>query len=74
MAYLSEKKASALGAWSARPENRRLWSFSKRELVEMVLHLAAVNTASGADAALSDGTALARVEAERTALRRAGLI
>ena len=40
MAYGSMMTARRLGAWSAQPEARKLWSLSKRELIEIALHQA----------------------------------
>ncbi len=59
--------ATTYATWNA------LMAMPKRELAEIAMHLAAICTDSY-DSAIADGTALARVNEERTALRFNGLI
>lgn len=49
-------KAQSLGAAGGRPEAALLWTLSKRELIEVALHLAAQTTAEP-DVALAGGRA-----------------
>ena len=73
MSYGSRLTAQRKGAWAARANANPLWDLSKRELIEVALHLAAQN--SGAyDDALESGQATKLVLDERKALKRAGLI
>jgi hypothetical protein len=74
MAMHTIDKAKSLGAWAGNPENRWLWTRSKRELVEMVFHLAALSSGDGADHGLSSGAALARAKEEHAALKARGMI
>jgi len=73
MAYNSEKKARRLNAWSTHPAYRDLWGLSKRELIEIALHLAGATTDS-CEEALESGEAGDIVRAERRNLRAAGLV
>ena len=73
MAMGSERKARELGAWGAAPQYSDLWAYSKRELVEIALHLAARTTGS-ADEALESGEAGNVVRQEREALRSARFV
>ena len=65
--------AASKGAWSSTPAARPLWKLSKRELVEIALHFAALATESYDDS-LQNGDAAARAMAERDALKRAGIL
>lgn len=40
MAYASYLIAHRKGAWAAHPQARKLWTLSKRELIEIALHQA----------------------------------
>lgn len=73
MPYASEKVAKKLGAWGGQPNARYLWTLSKRELIEIALHLAA-QTSGVCDDALENGDAVRLVLAEREALAQAKLI
>lgn len=65
--------AHAKGAWSANPANRELWDLSKRELIEVVLHLAAVGD-KDSYTALADGTAANLAMQEYRVLKLNGLV
>ena len=73
MPYSSKIKARKLNAWSAQPDADYIWTYSKRELVEIALHLAA-QLAESYDTALETGDAARRVMREADALARAKLI
>lgn len=73
MAHNSEKKARQLNAWSTHPAYRDLWGISKRELIEIALHLAGA-TANSCEEALESGEAGDIIREERRNLRAAGLI
>ncbi len=67
-------KARELGAHAARPENQWLWGLSKRELVEIVLHLAAVSCDVGYDEAIKSDAAQQRAHDEMNNLIAAGML
>lgn len=73
MAYSSKMKARQFGAWSTHPAYCDLWRFSKRELIEIALHLAGA-TADSCEEALESGEAGDIIREERRNLRAAGLI
>ena len=73
MSYSSELKAKDLGAWSSKGNYRRLWGYSKRELIELAIHLAAQTTDSY-ELALETEQALRIVLEEVVALRKNKLI
>jgi hypothetical protein len=59
------------GGYAGDPTHAELWELPKRELVELVLRLAAL--AEGDEASLEDGRALECVNREREALKAAGV-
>ena len=65
--------AASKGAFSSTPAALPLWNLSKRELVEIVLHLAALCT-DNYDDSLENGAAADRAMEERDALHAAGLL
>jgi len=70
------KVAAAKGAQAATSFER--WRYfaamSKRELAELVVHLAALATDSYDETITDDGALIARVDAERAALRDQGML
>jgi len=75
MGFYTQGKARQLGAWSMTSPAAPLWDLSKRELIEIALHLASLLTdEDDADEALRNGAAAQRVLDERYALKRAKLI
>lgn len=74
MGFATRSKARELGAWSATPPAAPLWALSKRELIEIALHQAALLHQGGYDTALENGEAARSVLTERRALGKAGLI
>ena len=74
--YNSMKVAAAKGAWAAQSFDR--WNYlndmSKRELAELVVHLAALATDSIDETLQSDELLIGRIQEEREALAAAGLI
>ena len=65
--------ARTKGAWAGQDRNRDLWDLSKRELIEVTLHLAACLTGEY-DNALKTDMARRRVVQEHESLRANGLI
>jgi hypothetical protein len=74
MPYTSRRKALKLNAWGSTPSATPLWGLSKRELVEIALHQAALLNHHGYDQALENGEAARSVMIEHRALRKAGLL
>lgn len=63
------------GGHAGKPDNWNLWNFSKRELVEIALHLASVCAdCDGSEEALEGTAAHRRVLEEHAALKAAGII
>lgn len=73
MPRASRRVAYERGAASSRAENREIWDLSKRELVEIALHLAAQTTGEY-DSAIAGRAAWLRVLEERNILQSNGLI
>lgn len=73
MSYVSVKLAAEKGAWSVAANNMGLWRYSKRELIEAALWLAAAQ-AECAETALENGAAAETVGREITTLKKAGLV
>lgn len=69
----SMKVAREKGGFAGSPENAELWELPKRELIEALLHLAALCTESY-DVALNGTGALNRAKEELAALRLNGII
>jgi hypothetical protein len=65
--------AAQKGGAAGRDQNTWLWDLPKRELIEALLHLAAMCTDSYDDALAGDG-ATVRVREELTALKANGII
>jgi hypothetical protein len=65
--------AQGKGAYAGESVNRKIWDLSKRELVEIALHLAASSTDSY-DEALGGAGACERVFAEHKSLKDNGIL
>lgn len=65
--------ARAKGGHAGHDDNRDLWDLSKRELIEIALHLAAASTGEY-ETALADGRARQRVIDEHDRLRASGIV
>jgi hypothetical protein len=64
--------AASKGGAAGQSQHEPLWELSKRELVEIALHLATV--AVGDEGALTDGRAHARIREELQALKANGIV
>lgn len=70
----SKQLARSKGAAAGDEGNAPLWDLSKRELVEMVLHLAALCTGESIDSAIDSAGAYTRAMEEHRALVANGLL
>ena len=73
MSRVSRRKAERCGAVSAKHDNADLWKLSKREILEVALHLAA-QVVGEYPQAFDNGRALERVKEEIRFLKGAKLI
>lgn len=74
MVLSSEMKAKQLGAWSRKGGYATLWTYSKRELIEVAIHLAARLDPESYEESLESQRALGVVLDEVRNLKRQRLI
>lgn len=70
----ARRKADSLGAFSGRGQYRDLYDCSKRELIEMLIHIAAQTCAVGYETAINGLEAKERIKEEYDNLKAQKLL